>query len=172
MVASVTFLLRSASGGTRKARNALTASLTSVLPRIPLSWSGLRRRYAEIARLDNARARRSSLSICVLMFLRRNSAVCCGSAISPVPSRKSQAIWSELSTRTGNGSVMRRETPQRSHRSSRRRLQTWRSKPLAHVCADVGLPRQSKEAFALDSRAQQLRLFSKTNGFLAESFFQ
>ena len=40
------------------------------------------------------------------MFLRRNSAVFCGSASSPIPSRYSQAIWSEFSIRVGSGSVM------------------------------------------------------------------
>ena len=61
-----------------------------------------RRRKLSIARLESKSARPSPFRICVLILRRRNSAVCCGSSISPIASRKSQAIWSEFSTSAGN----------------------------------------------------------------------
>jgi hypothetical protein len=56
------------------------------------SWRCDCRRYALIARFDSANLRRSPCNTCALRFPRRNSAANWGSPISPMPSRKSQAM--------------------------------------------------------------------------------
>lgn len=75
----------------------------------------LNSRKASIARFESISLRCSPLSMRVLIVPRRTSAVCCGSSISPEASRKSQAIWSEFSTRIGRGSVMKTKPPAGHH---------------------------------------------------------